>query len=742
MKRLLIIFLFFVIFLFFASSLYAQPRGGLESLFNAKFLNYYPSLSNVITDIGSDNKEVYLTSNETISSDLTIPLNVRLKFAKGIKIALTDTLTVLGELDAGFWQIFDLSGNGYVDLSNANVTNVYPQWFGAVGDGVTDDASPFDFALESGLSGKTLFVPKGNYLIDTKKGLGAMLSLDGIDGLTIRGDGTESKLVLGIDPTDLLDNHVILTLTRSSNILVSDLYFDGQGDSQSLEFHNLKIDSCQNVVIQRVYSTNAAGGHLIGIYSSNNVIVDKCNAIDTPVGSGGHGIDVDVSTTFSDSVACSDITIQNCYISNIAGVQKAENVNGFKFSNNTIYAATGTPAMILGSNATHGTPETTHSNWLIEGNSFYDGGLQFDNPIGNDLKIQVVNNLIEGILTTSRADALLDLDVYENTINPASGVHGVSFGDVSPGSVFNIVNNDITMLGATDIGITGIIQGSYNIKDNRLSGGKYGVFLTAADTNSISITYNKLYGNGILNSVGINVVTANKSLRLENNEIGNYNRGVDLVGKNDLVKNNIIKTVGNSPKGIHLKSTSGNSILEGNYIESQDSGVVGSSSAIYIESDSNKICNNKYFNWKLGSDIRVTADDNLIENNELRSDTLFNTNGGFFIRGGTNNIIAYNRIASHSTTATKINDLSGGANTIRENIDYITNNSGSVTIAASTSANVTHGLSLTPNIKNIVVTPQTNLAGVSFWIDNVTSTIFRVNVSSSTTASFSWHIKD
>jgi len=83
-----------------------------------------------------------------------------------------------------------------------------------------------------------------------------------------------------------------------------------------------------------------------------------------------------------------------------------------------------------------------------------------------------------------------------------------------------------------------------------------------------------------------------------------------------------------------------------------------------------------------------------------------------------------------------------GANTkVKWNDGYVTENSGMAIIpAGSTYVDVSHGLAITPDINRIKVTPKDNLAGKSFWVSNVTSTTFRINISSADTVdhSFGW----
>lgn len=87
-----------------------------------------------------------------------------------------------------------------------------------------------------------------------------------------------------------------------------------------------------------------------------------------------------------------------------------------------------------------------------------------------------------------------------------------------------------------------------------------------------------------------------------------------------------------------------------------------------------------------------------------------------------------------------------GANSqVKNNFYYITENKGTAIVASgSTSIVVTHGLSITPNIQDIIVTPTNNPTNaVKYWVSNITSTQFTINTSAdpgTSTATFAWQI--
>jgi len=76
-----------------------------------------------------------------------------------------------------------------------------------------------------------------------------------------------------------------------------------------------------------------------------------------------------------------------------------------------------------------------------------------------------------------------------------------------------------------------------------------------------------------------------------------------------------------------------------------------------------------------------------------------------------------------------------------KNKGFVTENSGEVTIPAdSTYVDVTHGLDITPDINKIRITPKDNLNGRDYWISDVNSSTFRINISSSDSVdhTFGW----
>lgn len=113
------------------------------------YLCNYASLSAAITAIGSTPGILHITSGTwPVSANLTVPATLTLKADGGILAVATGvTLTVNGPLDAGASQVFSCTGTGTVAF--AKVGKVYPEWFGAAGDGTTDDTAALNLSRDA-----------------------------------------------------------------------------------------------------------------------------------------------------------------------------------------------------------------------------------------------------------------------------------------------------------------------------------------------------------------------------------------------------------------------------------------------------------------------------------------------------------------------------------------------------------------------------------------------------------------
>ena len=95
--------------------------------------------------------------------DQDVTCTAPLHFAGGkFSIASGKTLTINGPIQAPLAQIFE--GLGTVAFGQGAIPEVYPQWWGALGDGVQDDAPALRKAMATG---RDVYLIGGTYLMDS-----------------------------------------------------------------------------------------------------------------------------------------------------------------------------------------------------------------------------------------------------------------------------------------------------------------------------------------------------------------------------------------------------------------------------------------------------------------------------------------------------------------------------------------------------------------------------------------------
>ena len=185
----------------------------------------YFALYNLInTTINGAKAEIWFKSGTAlIGSNITIPSNIKLVFLSGGVLKPNTGKVITGsntKIDAGLYQIFDLSLTGTSGLSGTwDVECFYAEWFGATGNGTTDDSTALinaiaivptykslhltkNYAIKSSLTitnktylritgGGKITIPSGTANVTAFKMVGTCDNIE-IDNLEIAGDGTTS----------------------------------------------------------------------------------------------------------------------------------------------------------------------------------------------------------------------------------------------------------------------------------------------------------------------------------------------------------------------------------------------------------------------------------------------------------------------------------------------------------------------------------------------------------------------
>jgi hypothetical protein len=212
------------------------------------------SLSSAVTLLASSGGDLWIGSVATVSANVTVPSNVQLMFGRNGQLSVSSgvTITIQGTVQAGLWKIY--SGAGAVSFSGGVVSEFYPEWWGAVGDGVSDDqpaVSAAQAALITRGGGAVLFGTR-TYAFGAR--------VNPTTYTTWRGVNSGVSIIKRIKTANLLFDHQTED-GLISNVTVEDLGWDYNG-SNSVSFGEMiavrsgsdavtGAPTTDNIVIQR-----------------------------------------------------------------------------------------------------------------------------------------------------------------------------------------------------------------------------------------------------------------------------------------------------------------------------------------------------------------------------------------------------------------------------------------------------------------------------------------------------------
>jgi len=108
-------------------------------------------------------------STISVRANMTVPSNVTVVFAQGAVLSISNgaTVTWKGAIEAPVSQIFSLTGNGAVNFASPfRRSAVYPEWWGATGDGTTDDSAAINAAIAAvKRTGGTVLLSPATYAV-------------------------------------------------------------------------------------------------------------------------------------------------------------------------------------------------------------------------------------------------------------------------------------------------------------------------------------------------------------------------------------------------------------------------------------------------------------------------------------------------------------------------------------------------------------------------------------------------
>lgn len=230
--------------------------------------NSLTALEAIEADVTTTATRVLVTGTITLTADKTIASNIQIEQAGAGKFVVGSyTLTINGPVSCHETvQFFDVSGGGGVSFGSGSISIVRPHWFGAQGDGSTDDTDEIQAAINSlGSTGGTVQFPKGVFVTSSMLSIGEAISIRGT-GKSTWGtiEGTVIKNVTASGP--------ILQIGTADNQRGMGVYdIDIVGDSKqitgiktrsrsyNINIHNVGVNNCDiGVEFEDCWNVNAS----------------------------------------------------------------------------------------------------------------------------------------------------------------------------------------------------------------------------------------------------------------------------------------------------------------------------------------------------------------------------------------------------------------------------------------------------------------------------------------------------
>ncbi|MDQ2999874.1 MAG: right-handed parallel beta-helix repeat-containing protein [Fibrobacterota bacterium] len=124
----------------------------------------FGTLQAAVTYLGANTATLYVTDAQILTANLTIPSTISLVVLKGGTIDGAFTLTLNGSFEAGLFQVF--GGAVSVVFGNVSIRQIPAPWFGAVGNGSTNDRTAIiNAGVAAEAAGAAVYFPKGTYFI-------------------------------------------------------------------------------------------------------------------------------------------------------------------------------------------------------------------------------------------------------------------------------------------------------------------------------------------------------------------------------------------------------------------------------------------------------------------------------------------------------------------------------------------------------------------------------------------------
>lgn len=574
------------------------------------------TFASMLTSIGATNTTIIVDSPIAIIADATVDANISLDIrGTGLfTISAGKVLTINGSFTAGLRQVF--AGTGTVVFGVNTIKEVYPQWWGALADGITDDAIPLQSALTAYTNVKlvkgTYYTTVTLYPIDNQiisgEGPCSVISItDGtIHGIYInsKDDVTIRDLAIATktqaNATTSKGGILVYSATRCLiyNITISDLawagiwlwdstyctirdckfytWFDTLQDSSDIMIYNnsnynlIEGNHCygggdHGIIIQDPYTSSTPTGNII-----NNNLVGEHNA---------YGIAVYVCNIYDTKTVVTNNNVHDILGTALAGT-----------SGSGIYIESAGGTIIANNQVSNCCRSTSNPSTLGIAHITIKTGNRITYAIGEFIDIICTNNHINapkgrGICAAaSDASALIKGNtIYSNgsAVNYEEAIYVSNCQNVKV--ISNIIQYLNTNLNAISCLATTTNYSNIHVIDNLITTVAYGISITAATGGSwenLICRGNNVSGGDntalYLQDISIALISGNY---LSSSATAFYLNGV----LNARISNNDIISSGSPAANIIFSGTNTGSIVdESNYLSGIVNNVDGNGTLISI----------------------------------------------------------------------------------------------------------------------------------------------------------------
>lgn len=231
-----------------------------DRLADVHYASDFTSLGPAITAANASGKTLVISTSHTIASPLgTISAPVRWEGAGRLVFNTGGSIALTGPQEGGLGQRFQLgTATSFAGLTSVGVVpKVYPQWWGAVGNGVANDTAAFHAAMAAH---HHVRVPHtaSPYLVNLD-----LATVTNVAGLILEGDGygnaANGTTLKAFDDTQPIISGIFTVGTAIQNLTLRDITLSQSGGSNSAGNHGIDLAYVYDISMDNVIVINPGG---------------------------------------------------------------------------------------------------------------------------------------------------------------------------------------------------------------------------------------------------------------------------------------------------------------------------------------------------------------------------------------------------------------------------------------------------------------------------------------------------